>query len=112
MVTSVPRRGQDACQGRFPGFSPSRTELPTKRPRASRKTLEQRAWHARCCSIVLGSSQEGEPMRMKNNYKALAAVVLVSAVACAINPATGKRQVSLIGEQQEIQLGRDEDQQI
>lgn len=32
--------------------------------------------------------------------------------ACSVNPATGKRQVSLIGEDQEIAIGREQDQAI
>lgn len=43
----------------------------------------------------------------------LAAAALVLLVpACATNPATGERQISLIGEQQEIAMGREADQQI
>ena len=33
-------------------------------------------------------------------------------LGCAVNPATGERQLSLIGEQQEIQMGREADQQV
>ena len=36
---------------------------------------------------------------------ALAAVLLIVATACTYNPATGKRQLTLIGEQQEIAMG-------
>lgn len=44
----------------------------------------------------------------------LLAVSLLTLLApgCATNPATGKRQLSLIGEQQEIAMGREADQQI
>jgi predicted Zn-dependent protease len=38
---------------------------------------------------------------------AIAAVLLTSLAACATNPATGQRQLSLVGEQQEIQMGRE-----
>ncbi|RMH21687.1 MAG: peptidase M48 [Acidobacteria bacterium] len=41
---------------------------------------------------------------------ALAAALLL--LGCATNPATGKRQLSLISESQEISLGRDADQQF
>lgn len=34
------------------------------------------------------------------------------AVACAVNPATGQRQLSLISEQQEIAMGKDANQQV
>ncbi|MBW3535073.1 MAG: M48 family metalloprotease [Gemmatimonadetes bacterium] len=43
------------------------------------------------------------------------AAVLLAAVTvsqCAVNPATGERELSLVGEGQEIQMGRDADQQI
>jgi len=39
----------------------------------------------------------------------IAAAIVVS---CSVNPATGKRQLSLISEQQEIAMGREADQQI
>jgi len=48
-------------------------------------------------------------------HAAVAAAVfalLAAAVACSVNPATGKQQLSLIGEQQEIALGREANQQI
>jgi predicted Zn-dependent protease len=38
--------------------------------------------------------------------------LLVVAAGCATNPATGERQLSLIGEDQEVQMGREADQQI
>ena len=43
---------------------------------------------------------------------AAVAALLLTVVACSTNPATGKQQVSLIGEQQEIQIGRHSDQEI
>jgi predicted Zn-dependent protease len=51
--------------------------------------------------------------RARSGRRALAAVVLLSALpACATNPATGRRQLSLVGEQQEVQMGRQADQEI
>jgi predicted Zn-dependent protease len=45
--------------------------------------------------------------------RTLAAGVLVAAaVACATNPATGRRELSLMSEAQEIQIGRENDVQI
>jgi len=47
--------------------------------------------------------------------KTVAATLAVSALlltACAVNPATGKRQFVLVSEQQEIQLGRENDKAI
>ena len=46
--------------------------------------------------------------------KALRLLVVVAAVAwgCATNPATGQRQIILMSEQQEVQLGRESDAQI
>jgi predicted Zn-dependent protease len=40
------------------------------------------------------------------------ALVLATAVACATNPATGRRQLSLVGEGQEIELGREAAEQV
>lgn len=43
----------------------------------------------------------------------LAAVAVAGlATACATNPVTGKQQLALVSEQQEIQLGRETDQQV
>lgn len=49
-------------------------------------------------------------MRRINLFLVLFAVV--SWAACAVNPATGQRQFSLIGTGQEIELGREYDQQM
>jgi predicted Zn-dependent protease len=44
---------------------------------------------------------------------ALATAIAVGSVAgCSINPATGKRQLALIGEQQEIEMGRHADREL
>ena len=40
------------------------------------------------------------------------AAFLLALTACSVNPATGKRQVALIGEQQEIELGREQDKAV
>ncbi len=40
------------------------------------------------------------------------AAVLLCAVACSTNPATGKRQLALISEQQEIEMGRQADRDV
>jgi len=43
----------------------------------------------------------------------IASVALVAVVAgCAVNPATGRRELSLVSEAQEIQMGRDADPQV
>src|SRR5262245_58331006 len=39
-------------------------------------------------------------------------VLLAVAAACATNPATGRRQLMLMSESQEIQLGKESDQQV
>lgn len=41
-----------------------------------------------------------------------ATILLLAAAGCAVNPATGDRQLSFIGEGQEIEMGREADQQI
>lgn len=43
------------------------------------------------------------------NAKAVATIgtAAITAAACAVNPATGERQLSLISEQQEVQMGRE-----
>lgn len=42
----------------------------------------------------------------------IAAVGLIVLAACAVNPATGKRQLSLIGEDQEVEIGRQQDRLV
>jgi predicted Zn-dependent protease len=42
----------------------------------------------------------------------VAAAVASLAVACSVNPATGERQLTLISEAQEIEMGREADQEI
>lgn len=46
---------------------------------------------------------------MKSHYLLLAVVV---AVGCATNPATGRRQLILMSEQEEVQVGRESDAEI
>jgi predicted Zn-dependent protease len=41
-----------------------------------------------------------------------AAIVVTMAAACATNPATGQRQFSLMSEDKEIQIGRDQDAEV
>ena len=48
----------------------------------------------------------------KRGVAASLAVALLSLWGCATNPATGKPQIALISEQQEIEMGREYDQQI
>jgi len=42
----------------------------------------------------------------------IVAVALVTGLACATNPVTGKRQFSLMSEDQEIQIGREQDAEV
>ena len=55
-------------------------------------------------------------MQKRSFHSFLQALLLVLAVltftTCATNPVTGKRQVSLISEQQEIQMGQQYDPQV
>jgi predicted Zn-dependent protease len=52
-------------------------------------------------------------MRAGSASRRAAAVLLAVALpACATNPATGRRQLSLISEEQEIQMGQQADQEI
>lgn len=51
----------------------------------------------------------------RSNRMVVAALVPIAALcvgSCSVNPATGQRQLSFIGEGQEIRMGRDADQQI
>jgi predicted Zn-dependent protease len=51
-------------------------------------------------------------IRLTLSFSVLALCAAVVLVGCAINPATGKRQLSLVSEGQEIQMGREADQQL
>jgi len=50
-------------------------------------------------------------MRWKTNIAAFALLAL-TVTSCSTNPATGKKQIAFIGEEQEIAMGREADQQI
>jgi predicted Zn-dependent protease len=43
---------------------------------------------------------------------AVLAAVVALAAACSVNPATGKQQLNIVSEQQEIEMGREADQQV
>lgn len=49
---------------------------------------------------------------LTNKRTLIAAATLIVSTACTLNPATGKRQLSLIGEQQEIAMGREYDKGV
>lgn len=51
-------------------------------------------------------------IRRRRTRNLLPLAVLLAASSCAVNPATGDRQLSLVSESQEIQMGREADQQI
>src|SRR5687767_12601535 len=63
-------------------------------------------------SRIAGNDLGGSTMeRWKTNIAALALLAL-TATGCSTNPATGKKQIAFIGEEQEIAMGREADQQI
>ncbi|MDT8369590.1 MAG: M48 family metallopeptidase, partial [Longimicrobiales bacterium] len=49
---------------------------------------------------------------IRNLLRTLPAVALLVSAACAINPATGERELSFIGEGREIEMGRESDPQV
>ena len=49
---------------------------------------------------------------MQNSSAFFVCLILLLGIACAINPVTGKRELSLYSEQDEIALGRETDIQI
>ncbi len=52
-------------------------------------------------------------MRHRARYRPFAAAgALALIAACATNPATGKRQIMLVGEAQEIAMGQEADQEV
>ncbi|HKI85643.1 MAG TPA: M48 family metalloprotease, partial [Thermoanaerobaculia bacterium] len=50
--------------------------------------------------------------RFRSLFVTLILACALVPLSCATNPATGKQQLSLIGEQQEIAMGRDADKQV
>ena len=48
----------------------------------------------------------------RNASLALACLMALVAIACAVNPVTGRRELSLLSESDEIELGRQNDEQI
>ena len=53
-----------------------------------------------------------QPQKRRLSRCALPLVVLAAAVACATNPATGKREFSLMSEAQEVQIGKEMDVEV
>jgi predicted Zn-dependent protease len=51
-------------------------------------------------------------MKCRRSTAILTVVLLIFSTACAVNPVTGKKELSLISEAQEIELGRQTDQEI
>ena len=65
------------------------------------------------CSISMAKAQTQVVYTMRQPAKVgLPVVLLLWLVGCAINPATGKRQFSLMSEGQEIQMGQEADPEI
>jgi len=58
------------------------------------------------------SPQSSNDVLSMNSRTKLVAALLVAVAACAVNPATGRREFSLVSEAQEIQMGREADPQI
>ena len=51
-------------------------------------------------------------LRRLRHWRAAAAVAVVTVSGCATNPATGEREITLVSEAQEIQLGRQAAQEV
>ncbi|MDM8002876.1 MAG: peptidase M48, partial [Bacteroidota bacterium] len=45
-------------------------------------------------------------------YATLIAAALVTVISCAVNPVTGRKQIMLMSESQEVQLGLSYDPQV
>ena len=58
-----------------------------------------------------GDARRSEMTTMSSRSK-LAVALLVALAACAVNPATGRRELMLVSEAEEIQMGREADPQI
>ena len=57
------------------------------------------------CALRRASPKRSEGGKAGATTEVVLAVVLALTVACATNPVTGKRELSLMSEAQEIQLG-------
>ena len=49
---------------------------------------------------------------MKRTLAPLAIAAVLGITACMTNPATGKKQISLVGESQEVEIGRQADKDV
>jgi predicted Zn-dependent protease len=58
------------------------------------------------------SRNKGITHTRRAGLTACAAALLVAAIACATNPVTGHRELSLMSENQEIQIGQEQDAQV
>src|SRR4029450_744259 len=100
---------------------PQRGRRP--RPRRARQHHRRRLAAGRRLEIALlpldagpgmpGTGRGGSIMRTPVHARRLAAAVSLSLIAaCATNPATGKKQIMLVGEAQEIAMGQEADKQV
>ncbi len=55
---------------------------------------------------------DGRPIHLTRHAPAALLMAALLATSCSVNPATGKRQIALIGEGQEIAMGRQADEEI
>src|SRR5215510_1127405 len=65
--------------------------------------------------LGFGIRKGGDGAALQEKLFALSSVICLCALmltACATNPATGKRQFSLMSEDQEIQIGRQQDVEV
>ena len=67
-------------------------------------------------NLGLGYIENGKEEDMSTQgYRPLAALVLAAllvAAACAVNPVTGRKEIMLISENQEVEMGKSTDQSI
>ena len=64
------------------------------------------------CALRRASPKRSEGGKAGATTEVVLAVVLALTVACATNPVTGKRELSLMSEAQEIQLGQQQDAEV
>src|SRR5438876_11033229 len=111
------RHEKYACSGRpngrDAGLPPPRYALRRAAPKRSEggkgcTTKSRRSiFHRPCC--ISGLTLRVLSVEFLMRRASLTIVVLVLATACATNPVTGKRELSLMSEAQEIQIGQSQD---
>src|SRR5436305_3455215 len=103
------------CEPTSPAATRTRSTMPRMlfRPRSSMcRTINSRRTEGKLANRQPGIFRPMATLIARSWGAGLTVLGALGAAGCAVNPATGARQLMLISESQEIAMGRDYDQQV